>query len=124
MKNVKAWLLLISYVGASCAGLGPLVKDAFAHIFWHDHHIHHVHHGDESHSHVVSEIVQLLISDQDQSERFCELQSKIKLVSHYLLASSKHESMSFCSEDFGYPPYLIDLSTGLFSILEMPPERV
>ncbi|MCC6279221.1 MAG: hypothetical protein IT262_01375 [Saprospiraceae bacterium] len=124
MKKATAWLLLTTYLGASCAGLLPWVKDAAAHLLWHEAHLHHAHHGDENHAHVAAEIVQLLSAGQQGADSFSEWTGiKITLPAHMFLPPV----FIACEADalFGasLPPFLFSLPRGAGLQVFLPPER-
>ena len=72
MKKTTAWLLLATYLSASCAGVLPLAGDIVAHLFWHDAHIKHVHQGQKYRAHVAAETAQILDPGQSHPEAFAE----------------------------------------------------
>lgn len=124
MKNASIWILLLVYLTASCLELLPVLKDTLAHLFWHHHHIEHVHHGDEDHTHVGEEIVQLLNLDHGATSAISESPDYKLTLSLHLIAPT----MIFKTLRLGYiqqvpiPLYSFSLSTGLGSAVFQPPE--
>ncbi|MBC7777180.1 MAG: hypothetical protein H7246_17240 [Phycisphaerae bacterium] len=124
MKKTTAWLLLTTYLGASCAGLLPLVADMVAHVFWHQAHIQHVHHGKKGQAHVAAEMVHLLSNEQNQPGTFSEISgSKFDLSTHYspLAISEGHKltSRSFVA----FPSQPFSLPGGVKPRVFLPPKQ-
>ena len=124
MKKATAWLLLTTYLCASCAWVAPLIGDALAHVFWHDTHIEHVHHGIEGHSHVAVEIAQLLNANPMCPAEFSELSGgAIYLSAHIFLpaifAAYQPEIRHFTP----FPAFGFTLPPGVVTLVFLPPER-
>ena len=124
MKKAIVWILLTSYLSASCAGLMPLVSDVIAHILWHKAHIEHVHHGTEGHTHVAAEIAQVLGADQNQSGTFSQIPTnKINVSAHYFLLASIQPCATFTGSFVAFPSFSFRLPTGVESSIFLPPKR-
>lgn len=124
MKKASIWILLLVYLTASCVELLPVLKDMFAHLFWHHHHLEHVHHGDEHHSHVGEEIVQLLNLDHRASTAISESPDFKFTLSVHLIAPT----LTFETRRLGFiqqvpiPLYVISWSLGVGNAVFQPPE--
>jgi hypothetical protein len=124
MKKATAWLLLTTYLSASCAGLLPWVRDAAAHLFWYEGHMQHVHHGHEHHAHVAVEIVQLLSDGRGDSESFSEWTGvKISLPAHYFLNTIFETCKPAVMPLVSFPPFRFSLPSRAGLPVFLPPER-
>lgn len=124
MKKATAWILLATYLSASCAGLLPWVKDAAAHLFWYEGHMHHVHHGHEDHAHVAAEIVQLLSAEHGDSESFSEWTGvRISLPVHFFLNAVFEACQAVATLCVSFPPFRFLLPAGAGLSVFLPPER-
>lgn len=124
MKNASIWILLLVYLTASCMELLPVLKDTIAHLFWHHHHLEHVHHGDEDHTHVGEEIVQLLNLDHRATAALSESPDFKFTLSVHLIAPT----IRFKTRRLGYshlvpiPLYSFSWSLGVGNAVFQPPE--
>ena len=124
MKNASICILLLVYLTASCMELWPVLKDTLAHLFWHHHHLEHVHHGDEDHTHVGEEIVQLLNLDHGATAALSESPDFKFTLSVHLIVST----MVFKTRRLGYshsvpiPVYCFSWSLGVGNAVFQPPE--
>lgn len=124
MKKASIWILLLVYLTASCVELLPVLKDTLAHLFWHHHHLEHVHHGDEDHTHVGEEIVQLLNLDHGATTAISESPDFKFTLSLHLIAPT----ILFKTRRLGYthlvpiPLYFFNWSLGVGGAVFQPPE--
>lgn len=124
MKNASIWILLLVYLMASCVELLPVLKDTLAHLFWHHHHLEHVHHGDEDHTHVGKEIVQLLNLDHGATTAILESPDFKFTFSLHLIAPSivfKTRRLG-CIQQVPIPLYSFSWSLGVGNTVFQPPE--
>lgn len=125
MKKASIWILLLVYLTASCVELLPVLKDTLAHLFWHHHHLEHVHHGDEDHSHVGEEIVQLLKFDIGGTEAISAVPDhKFSLSLH--IGSAVLVLTSFRSifgQLVAIPTFRFNLPGGVGQVIFLPPEQ-
>ena len=124
MKNASIWILLLVYLTASCMELLPVLKDMVAHLFWHHHHLEHVHHGDEDHTHVGEEIVQLLNLDHGATAALSESPDFKFTLSVHLIAPTlifKTRRLGFIQQ-VPIPLYSFTWSLGVGSAVFQPPE--
>ncbi|MBK6994637.1 MAG: hypothetical protein IPH31_06820 [Lewinellaceae bacterium] len=123
MKKSSAWLLLTTYLCASCAGMLPLALDVVAHVLWHKEHIEHVHQGKEDHGHVAVEMAQMLHENQNNGAVLSEMNGgKVNLSAHYcplpVFESSELQDWQFVP----FPLLRFNLPTGVESTIFLPPE--
>ena len=124
MKKASIWILLLVYFMASCVELLPVLKDMLAHLFWHHHHLEHVHHGDEDHSHVGEEIVQLLNLDHGATSAISESPDYKFSLSVHLIAPTiifKTRRLGFIQQ-VSTPLYSFSWSLGVGNVVFQPPE--
>lgn len=124
MKKASIWILLLVYLTASCVELLPVLKDTLAHLFWHHHHLEHVHHGDEDHSHVGEEIVQLLNLDHGATSAISESPDYKFSLSVHLIAPTiifKTRRLGFIQQ-VSSPLYSFSWSLGVGNVVFQPPE--
>lgn len=125
MKKTTACILLITYLGASCAGLLPLLGDVAAHLFFYKGHMEHVHHGDEHHAHVATEIVQLLSDDHGYPASLSEWSGgKISLSAHSFLVLVFEKLASGSGDSAALLHFRFSLSTGAKFPVFMPPDQI
>lgn len=124
MKNASIWILLLVYLTASCMELLPVLKDMVAHLFWHHHHLEHVHHGDEDHSHVGKEIVQLLNLDHGATTALSESPDfKFTLSVHLIVLTIVFETRRIVYiHPVPIPLYSFNWSLGVGRAVFQPPE--
>ncbi|WP_421797906.1 hypothetical protein [Haliscomenobacter sp.] len=124
MKKASIWILLLVYLTASCVELLPVLKDTLAHLFWHHHHLEHVHHGDEDHTHVAEEIVQLLNLDHGATTAISESPDYKFTLSLHLIAPTivfKTRRLG-CIQQVPIPLYSFSWSLGVGNAVFQPPE--
>ncbi len=124
MKKASIWILLLVYLTASCMELLPVLKDTVAHLFWHHHHLEHVHHGDEDHSHVGKEIVQLLNLDDGATIAISESpDQKFSLSLHLIAPTMIFETRRLGNiQQVPIPLYSLSWSLGVGNVVFQPPE--
>ncbi len=125
MKNASIYILLLVYLTASCIGILPVLKDVIAHVFWHHHHIEHVHHGEEGHTHVADEIVQLLRPDNGDTAAFSAIpEHKFSLSLHIGSAILMLTSFSSTSGQLvSLPTFRFNLPEGVGLAVFLPPKQ-
>ncbi|MFN0173624.1 MAG: hypothetical protein ACKVU0_03160 [Saprospiraceae bacterium] len=123
MKKSSAWLLLTTYLCASCASMLPLALDVVAHVLWHKEHIEHVHHGKEGHGHVAAEMAQLLHENQNNGAVLSEMNGgKPNLSAHYCPLPVFVSSVLQDWHTVAFPPLHFNLPTGKVAVIFLPPE--
>lgn len=124
MKKASIWILLLVYLTASCMELLPVLKDTLAHLFWHHHHLEHVHHGDEGHSHVGDEIVQLKFDKGGDEAISAVPDYKFSLSLHIGSAVLVLTSFrSILGQLVVIPRFRFNLLSGVGQVVFLPPEQ-